>query len=139
MIQLHSIEPHMVEIMWPKIVKFVDMACEYSNGELNSDIILKDVLGDRLRLIIMRNEKDIVAVMTLKIEQFETGKKVLTALTVGGSDIDSWVNEIDGALNSIAKEQDCSEMYIVGRAGWVRKLKSIGYDKVHTVLAKKVA
>ena len=40
---------------------------------------------------------------------------------------DKWFERIDEVANAIAKARDCSEVYIVGRAGWQRKLKQLGF------------
>jgi len=139
MMQINGIEPDMVEVMWPNVVEHVESACKHSNGELDTDGILLDLIDDKMRLIVMRNEDGIVAVMTIKINYFDTGKKVLTIVTTGGDNIDDWVNEIDQALTEISKREKCSEIYIVGRAGWTRKLKRLDYNTIHTTVSKKVA
>ena len=140
MILIHSVKPNMVEIVWPDVVGYIDSACEHSNGELDSNVILSDLIDDKVRMVLVKSDDVTIAAITFKISQFNTGKRILSLMTVSGTDMSEWIHDFDKVANEIGKGENCSEIYIIGRPGWDNKLlRSVGFSKIHTTISKKVA
>lgn len=133
-----AIKKEIVPIVWPVVLPMLEAPIEHSNGELCiQDMFDRICNGELLLLTIQENEK-VVAAVTIEKREFASGKSILNVTTAGGSDMHLWMKLLDTTLNRLAKDYDCEEIYIVGRPGWERMLKNIGYGKVHTVVSKKV-
>ena len=46
-----------------------------------------------------------------------------------------WRNEALVVLKDVALKMNCTGMYGVGRLGWKKALKSLGFEYTHTVLS----
>lgn len=128
----------MIPLLWHTVSHMIQMAIEHSNGEMDLGEVLDRLLKNEMILLTVSEEDNIIAALTVEKRDFPSGKSILNITTAGGADLDLWVDEIDKVTNELAKEHGCSEIYIVGRPGWMRKLKNIGYERIHTVVSKKV-
>lgn len=96
----------------------------------NKEIAVCTIFDSELRKII--------AVVTFEMTSFDSGMKILTIQCAGGERMDEWIPQIDAISLSMAHRHGCQKVYIVGRKGWERKLRDIGYEHAHTVLSKEV-
>lgn len=126
---------------WGEISPFVDMAVQQSNGELNLEHILAQIIDGFIKVITVFDSDDggrLIAVITIEKTTFPSGKRIMNIQCAGGSDLDIWFHEVDEIISEIARREECTALYITGRAGWVRKLKGIGYKPIHTVICKEI-
>ncbi len=125
---------------WNEIEPFVQMAIEHSNGELNMEGIIKRIEKKEIAVgtIFDDDIRKLIAVVTFEMTTFDSGMKILTIQCAGGERLEEWFEQIDVLANSMARHHDCDKIYIVGRKGWERKLRDIGYGHAHTVLTKEV-
>lgn len=137
-LKVAAITKEMIPIMWPLVEEKLSRAVAHSNGELSSDQVMKDMMSGKMLLITVSNDEGIVAALALEQRDFPTGKRILNITLAGGSDSAEWIEQIDDITQKLAKDYKCDEVYIIGRKGWVRALKSIGYEVIHTVVGKKV-
>lgn len=133
-----AIKKEMIPVMWPLVEEHLQRAIDQSNGELDKDDVFSRMVRGNMLLITLSRQTDIVAALALEQRDFDSGKKVLNITLAGGSESDNWIDKMDEVTQQLGKDYGCDEIYIVGRAGWVRKLKRIGYGIVHTVVSKKV-
>lgn len=138
MIHVQFPPPELALKHWKELYMFLAMAVEYSHGELDEDCVRNQVEEGDLLLAAVYDDSKLVAVLAYELLLFHTGKRVLNIQLAGGDHLDSWFHRMDEVSQLIAKARDCTEVYIVGRAGWQRKLKQLGYETVHTVLHKEV-
>lgn len=140
MIHISFPEPAKVLDCWAEIEPFVQLAIDHSNGELSMQRI-KNNLGNKeiaLGVIIDTDIEKIIAVVTFDMITFDSGLKVLTIQCAGGERMDDWIDQVDALSISMARRHDCDKIYIIGRKGWERKLRDIGYKHAHTTLTKEV-
>jgi hypothetical protein len=137
-IEIAAIKPSLIPLVWDVVTPYLVAPIGHSNGELSLDNMYERMIKGELLLLTIAENKNIMAVVTLEKREFATGKNILNVTTAGGSDAHLWIEQLDEVLNNLAKDYDCQEIYIVGRDGWVRLLKDIGYGKIHTVVSKKV-
>lgn len=132
--------PHPDDIIhhWDEIEPFVQLAVNESNGELTTGIIKGKIELRELALATVYDEDELIAVVSFDIIDFDSGLKVLNIQCAGGSQLHDWMERIDSIANDLAKQHDCTKVYVIGRAGWTRKLKHIGYSIAHTVLSREV-
>lgn len=138
MINVSYVKPEMVDIIWPQVENMVELAVAESNEECSADEIKFKLEQSIMLMATITKDGKIVAALTFDTRVFESGKKVLLITTAGGTLLAEWMDAVDKVTMELAKRQGCSELYIIGRKGWLRTLKDVGYSHVHTVLSKKV-
>lgn len=138
MIHMQFPPPELAMQHWDELYSFLKLGVDYSNGELD-EVSVKNMVEDGdLLLSAVYDDNLLVAVVAFELLSFHTGKRVLNIQLAGGEKLDDWFHRMDEVSQLIAKARDCSEVYIVGRAGWQRKLKQLGFTTAHTVLHKEV-
>jgi len=135
---ISAITPKMIPLVWHTVSHMVEMAIEHSNGELYLDDIYKRLLDNEMLLLTVSEGDRIIASLTVEKRDFPSGKRIMNVTTAGGADLHIWMESVNRAIDDLAKEHECSEIYIIGRPGWMRMLKNIGYEKIHTVVSKKI-
>jgi hypothetical protein len=133
-----AVPANMIELIWPKVEMLIERPILHSNGELCIHEIKKMLIASTMLLLTVQKDEDVLAAIAIERYTFPTGKRVLNITTAGGSELDLWMERILDTCESLAKEHDCEEVYIVGRHGWGRMLKKNGYDVIHTTLSKRV-
>lgn len=123
---------------WDEIEPFMQKAIDESNAELNLDAIKRKIDDRELLVATIFKDKDLIAAVSFEVTVFESGKRVLHINLAGGEHMDLWYADIDELATQLAKKQNCSEVYIVGRKGWERQLKHRGYKHVHTIISREV-
>jgi hypothetical protein len=83
------------------------------------------------------NNKKIKAVVTTQIIRYPQ-KKVCRIVTLGGEGMEEWVAEVLEILEEWSIEQECEAMETVCRKGFIKKLKSFGYEQTYTILGKEL-
>lgn len=135
---ISAITPNMIPLVWHTVAPMIQMAVEYSHGELDLEDILARLTNNEMLLLTVSEGDLIIAALTIEKRDFASGKNILNVTTAGGADLHLWMDQLDPIIDELAREHGCTEIYIVGRPGWMRLLKGIGYEKIHTVVSKKV-
>ncbi len=133
-----TVEPSIAIQHWEELYQFLKLGVDHSNGELDEATVKEQVASGNLLVAAVYDESRLVAAVAFEMITFTTGKKVINIQLAGGDSLDAWFEQMDEIAQLIAKARDCDDVYIVGRAGWQRKLKQLGYQTVHTVLHKEV-
>lgn len=137
-ISITAVKPAIINIIWGTIEHHIQAAIDESNGELDIDNIKRRAMNSEVLIVIVRDGDDILAALAAETRSFDTGKKVFHIMTAGGERMVDWLPDIDEAFSKIAKGLGCNEIYIIGRPGWTRAVKKIGYELVHTTLCKRI-
>ena len=138
MIHIQFPPPELAIQHWDELYHFLGKAVDQSNGELDEVSVKNQVEDGDLLAAAVYDDQKLVAVVAFELLMFTTGKRVMNIQLAGGDSLDDWFERMDEVAQALAKARECSEVYIVGRAGWQRKLKQLGYQTVHTVLRKEV-
>jgi hypothetical protein len=138
LITVAAIKPDMVDMLWPLVSPMIEMAIEHSNNELSLKQIKNAIIDEQMLLLVVYEAELIVATLTLERRDFDTGKSVINITTAGGADLHIWMDKVLLIIDELAREQGCDEVYIVGRAGWARALKTRGFRTLHTTVGRKV-
>ena len=128
-----------IDMIWPVAAPFIEAAIEYSNDELNIFAMKKALLERELILITVNDDHKMIAALTVNKEQFQSGKRVLTLVAIGGARMKEWLHKVDEVLCTVCREEGCTEMYLIGRPGWIKLLRPLGFETIHTVVSKKIA
>lgn len=138
MIHVQFPPPELSMEHWDELYVKLKLAVDHANGELDEPSVKNQVEDGDLLLAAVYEDETLMAVVAFELLLFHTGKRVLNIQLAGGEGLDVWFERMDEVAQNIGRARDCSEVYIVGRAGWQRKLKQLGYETVHTVLRKEV-
>ena len=134
-----SIVPYnLLPIVWDDVKSMVKLAIDKSNGELTIDDLYAKLLSKSMLLVTVHVDGKSVAALTMEQREFDSGKRILHVATAGGEMASEWIEEVNELCDQIAIKYNCEEIYIIGREGWVRKLKHLNYSVVHTVISRKV-
>lgn len=128
----------MIEACWGDIEPFIIKAVDESNGELDIASIKEKIRCKELLLATIFKERKLIAAVSFEVNEFESGMRALHINLAGGDDMDLWYEDIDKLANDLAKMQNCTQIYIVGRKGWERQLKHLSYKHVHTIISREV-
>jgi hypothetical protein len=64
--------------------------------------------------------------------------KTCRIVTLGGKDMDDWVEQFLEVLEEWALDNNCVAMETACRKGFIKKLKKYGYEYTYTILTKKL-
>jgi hypothetical protein len=122
-----------VEAAWPRASVFIKMATDLSHGEASTDTVKERCLsGDAILLTVFKGT-EMYGAITGEVRTFDTGVSALFWPIVGGKDMELWFDEMYHAMLEVAKASGCDEMRgIAVRNGWLRRLKSLGWEEVST-------
>ena len=88
------------------------------------DVLWKCVNREWQCWIAWSNDRIDCAFATYIVEH-PTGFRSFVVYLVGGSRIDTWLDQVWSTFKAYAKENNCSEINGLGRKGWLRKLKEV--------------
>ena len=135
---ISAVKPELIPVIWPIVKPMLEAPIKYSHNELCIDDMYDRLIKGEMLLLTINKKSEVVAAITCEKRDFPTGKTILNVTTAGGSALQDWFEDLDKVMDRVAKEYGCEEIYIVGRPGWVRVLKNVGYEKIHTVVSRKV-
>ena len=118
---------------WPLVSFHVRQAMK-RGGISSFDAVEHAVLAGRNLLWLAADDDRIQAVAITEINKTEW-RKLCLIVACGGADMDNWLPLISG-IEKYARTQGCAAMQIMGRKGWMRKLKDYRTTKI--VLEKEL-
>jgi hypothetical protein len=112
------------------------------NGKSRDEMSVMDIYERlsqaRMQLwLIFNDNKEIVSVLTTEIIEYPQ-KTMCRIVTLGGKDLDIWVEEWLDTIEAWALEKGCVAMETVCRKGFIKKLERFGYENAYTVLVKEL-
>ena len=124
--------------VWEGCEPYIAMGNGKSRDEMSVEDIYKRLSEARMQLWLVFNEdKDIISVLTTEIIDYPR-KTVCRIVTLGGKDLDIWVEDWLETIEAWALENDCVAMETVCRKGFIKKLEKFGYENAYTVLVKEL-
>lgn len=121
--------------IWPHISHFIQMAIDESTDRFTTDDVLRLIEGRKAQLFIFKN-KEILAAWVTTIED-SGSSKWLRVMWAGGMDLDEWLHYLT-SIEQWAKSIGCSHSVVIGRPGWEKKIKDMGYRKTSVTLEKVI-
>lgn len=141
MIFVSLVPVHEVQRVWPKIRQFVIGVEEVSDGRTTVTEIFSDIMEGKMLLWVIF-EHNIEAVNTefmafacTSIREYPK-KRMLFIDYIGGDHMDKWLGNLNETLSTFGASQECDGLEAVGRRGWERPLKNIGWGPVYTIYEK---
>lgn len=122
---------------WPRVREWLNEANAISEGEVTEEVMLANLLLGRWILVTIKDDLDItIAACTCDISTFASGKRVLLVGTIGGSQIENWLDDLHAELTDVAEKLNVDAVYINGRPGWEKILKKYNFRKIYSTYVR---
>ena len=132
------VKPETVDRAWGHCEQFLGTAVCKAHGELLLEDAHKACLsGDmQLWMAFTAEPQFLGAAVTQLVEypQFSAMRIVL----LGGKRFDEWKAKLDDQISDTARKLGCKRMEAFGRAGFVRSLQGLGYNKMYVAIGKEL-
>lgn len=128
-----------VDNILPRIDKYLDKAIPYTGGRYAKEDIVESIRNRVMDLWIPIN-KDTKNIDGVVITQFTVypRKKVFTILLCSGDNLGEWYSPLFNLLYEVAALNDCDLAEVVGRKGWIRRLKDEGFKQTVWIVEREV-
>ena len=138
MIYISGVLPKYINEVWEECEPYIAMGNGKSRDEMSVMDIYERLSQARMQLwLIFNDNKEIVSVLTTEIIEYPQ-KTMCRIVTLGGKDLDIWVEEWLDTIEAWALERGCVAMETVCRKGFIKKLERFGYENAYTVLVKEL-
>jgi hypothetical protein len=153
--QLLCVAPHLVDAMWPHVVKLIETALIASESDLSPDHVKARIDTGKALLWIIWDDKpavvwsdsrgargksdggELVAAGTTELVTLENGRKLCVISTCAGKELKTWKRFLSD-IERWAKQEGCEAVRFYGRPGWVRSFKDQGYVQPWIVVEKRI-
>ena len=124
--------------VWEDCEPYIEMGNGKSGDEMSVEDIYKRLSEARMQLwLVFDDDREIISVLTTEIIEYPR-KTMCRIVTLGGQDLDLWVEQLLETLEEWALENGCVAMETVCRKGFIKKLERFGYENAYTVLVKEL-
>jgi hypothetical protein len=135
---ISGIPSERIDEVWLECEPYIEMGNGKSRDEMSVMDIYARLSEARMQLWLVFNEdREIISVLTTEIIDYPR-KTVCRIVTLGGKDLDIWVEDWLETIEEWALENDCVAMETVCRKGFIKKLERFGYENAYTVLVKEL-
>jgi len=137
-LHISGIPSDRINEVWEECEPYIEMGNGKSRDEMSVMDIYERLSQARMQLwLIFNDNKEIVSVLTTEIIEYPQ-KTMCRIVTLGGKDLDIWVEEWLDTIEAWALEKGCVAMETVCRKGFIKKLERFGYENAYTVLVKEL-
>ena len=137
-LHISGIPSDRINEVWEECEPYIAMGNGKSRDEMSVMDIYERLSQARMQLwLIFNDNKEIVSVLTTEIIEYPQ-KTMCRIVTLGGKDLDIWVEEWLDTIEAWALEKGCVAMETVCRKGFIKKLERFGYENAYTVLVKEL-
>jgi hypothetical protein len=118
-------------MIWSVVAPLLEKALDDTYNIMD---IEEGIKKERFQLFISWNNGVESAVVT-EIASYPRAK-VLRYVLAGGSNLENWLDQIQQVIEKFAKKNNCTQVEVAGRKGWVKKLK--GFKEKAVLLSKEI-
>jgi hypothetical protein len=135
---ISGIPSERIDEVWKDCEPYIEMGNDKSRDEMSVMDIYAKLSQARMQLwIIFNDEREIISVLTTEIVEYPQ-KTMCRIVTLGGKDLDIWVEDWLDTIEAWALEKGCVAMETCCRKGFAKKLERFGYENAYTVLIKEL-
>ena len=139
MIYISGIMSYQIDDVWTECKKYIELGNNKSQEEMSVEDIYNNCKDKDMQLwIVFKDDMQIQAVLTTQVIDYPQ-KRVCRIVTLGGHSMDEWTDTVLSTLEEWAEAQACHAMETVCRKGFIKKLKSFGYEHTYTILGKELS
>ena len=127
-----------IDDVWDSVKDFIEMGNSKSRQEMGIEDIYEKLINRDMQLWVLEDEEaEIVACLTTEIMIYPK-KKTCRIVTLGGKNLDEWVEGLLHVIESWAIDNDCEAIETACRKGFTKKIMKFGYDHTYTILGKEL-
>lgn len=132
MITMQGIKSHQIPLVWPKVLPYIRMGLDYSE-DLELDEVRKKLLATEAQLWVIRDGNTLKSVLVTELTP-----PVIRFLLLGGADADEWIDHLVDVAGQFGASHGCTHIEVVGREGWRRTGRRLGFNHIYTVYRKEI-
>lgn len=121
-----------IDRVWPEVFSLLAAACKTSNGRMTTQVLHQDLKDGAMQLWLAHNEAGISACFVTQIIDYPAAKYCKIVIGTGKTR-HRWQHHVK-VVEAWAKEQGCTGMESIARAGWQRVFKD--WKRTHVFLEK---
>ena len=121
-----------IDTIWPHVKDYLDKAAKLSLGRFTIEEIKHNLDTKNQQLWIAFDNNKIVASAITEIMEYPK-IKTLFGHFIGGIELESWKQPIVDAMAEFCKQNGCDRIEFMGRRGWGKPLKKIGWKETYRV------
>ncbi len=138
MIYISGITSDRVKDVWPICKEYIDLGNSKSKDEMTVEDIYDKLLETEMQLWLVYDENSkVISCLTTEVINYPQ-RRTCRIVTLGGRDLDTWVDKFLDVLEEWAFAAACDSMETACRKGFIKKLKKFGYEHTYTVLGKEL-
>ena len=131
-----GIQAHQFMDIWPQVREHFASFEKRSQGELTAQELAQLVMTTYRQCWVAVEDNKVVATALTRIESNPV--KTVCLDFCAGEGRENWRDEMVNEIERWAESIGSKRVRIVGRPGWCRELKSLGYKETHRVTEKEI-
>src|SRR5687767_9382070 len=131
---IFAIEAARMDKYWEHCKPFVETALQYADGEISIDDIYTGIMRTQFQLWMVfdvTHRRILGAYVTQVVDYPQLA--CLRVVTLAGEEFPTWIDEAHNSLNSFARQVQAKRIEVVGRSGWVKKLRRLGFKHAYSM------
>lgn len=120
--KIQQVNRESVDVFWEKVKDWVDSAVQQSKGRHTLDTTYSFLKTGQMTMFLIYIKEKLCAVYVVQ-KVIYPAKNVLGILFCGGSKIIKNIKTIEDFFVKYAKQEECSDLEIIGRKGWGKAIK----------------
>lgn len=125
----HLISPEDVPYIWDDVGPMLARIQEHSEGELETDDFLDQLMMGGMQLWIATEDKKIIMSMVTQIIKYPQ-KKILRIIAISGENFKELHAKFNDMVEAFAIKHQCSALELWGRKGWKKMLPDWNSDYI---------
>lgn len=134
--EVHILDLGNIQTYWPQIVGLLKSLPHtwriYTVDSLHNRILAGDIQ------VWVVGKEDIRQVVFTQIANYPATRILEIIWGAGTGFIEEAIPALDATLERFAALQECDEIAIIGRRGWVKPLRKLGFSETSVVLSRPV-
>ena len=129
-----------VPAIWPKIEPWIISALDHGGGLMTLRDVYQGLLGRNMKLWLAVDGDEVKACCITQITMYSAERHLtllIAGADAGAGGLDEWPAFHD-VLENYAKVLECEAMEFIGRAGWKRRVKELGYEPTAIYYRKRI-
>lgn len=128
---------HQIDIVWHMVCPLIERGLAEGDGEFCADDIYRMISERSAQLYVLGNGNEINTVLVSLIEVFPQYSALLV-LVFAGEQMDECL-EHENVLVRFAQERGIKKIRWLGRKGFERVMKPLGYEAKYVVMSKDIS
>jgi hypothetical protein len=118
-------------------VPFIQDALEQTDGEETLKTILAGIANHERQLWLVKSGHEYIAAVVTMVIRHNSGTLIGEITLAAGRDYHLWDHFTD-VVREWFKERGCKKIQVIGRAGWIKKLKEKGFSQRYVILRSDI-